>query len=210
MLPAGITIRRATLDDIETLRGLWREFRLPEHELEKRFTEFQLAVDAQGWIVGALALRFAGHQGQVHSLAIRRADLEPVLLPAFWERLVAIAHRQGTYRLWSREHGAWWNLTGFGPATAADRSQLPPSFGESDRWLTLKLRDEPLKLIAAEEQLAAYVEMERLKTERLVRRGRFLKIIVTALAAALFATALAVLLVLVRRSRPTPARRPLP
>ena len=65
MLPPGTTIRRATLDDLETLRGLWRECRLPEYELEKRFTEFQVGVDAHGWILAALGLRFAGHHGQV-------------------------------------------------------------------------------------------------------------------------------------------------
>ncbi len=210
MLPPGTTIRRATLEDLETLRGLWREFRLPEHELEKRFTEFQLAVDAQGWILAALALRFVGHQGQVHSLAIRRADLEPVLLAALWERLLTVAHQQGAYRLWSRERGTWWSATGFGPATAADQSQFPPAFGESAHWLTLKLRDEPLKVIAAEEQLEAFMELERLKTDRLVRRGHFLKLLATALAALLFAATLGVLLMMMRRSRPTPARRPLP
>lgn len=208
MSAPGPTIRRATLDDLETLRGLWRECRLPEYDLEKRFTEFQVAVDEQGWILGAIGLRFAGHQGQVHSLAIRRGDLEASLTAQLWERLLAISHQHGAYRLWTRDHGPFWTEAGFGPATPAEHTELPPLFGDGTHWLTLKLRNEPLKLIAAEEQLEAYLEMERLKTERLLRRGQVLKFAATAFAGLLFVGALGTLFFVVLRNRRNPPRRP--
>lgn len=207
MLPTGTTIRRATLDDLETLRGLWRECRLPEHELEKRFTEFQLAVDPHGWILGGLALRFAGHEGQVHSLAIRRAELETELVAALWERVLAIANQHGAYRLWTREHGAFWTGAGFAPAGTADPAEVPAAFGGGNHWFALKLRDEPLKLIAAEEQLAAYLELERSRTDQLVRRGQLLKILATGFAAVIFGCALTVLFVMLRRNRRSPRPR---
>src|SRR5690606_5291995 len=139
----GIKFRRATLDDLEGLRGLWRESRLPEFELERRFTEFQLALDSHDWIVGALALRFAGQHAQVHSLAIRRPDLEAELVPALWSRVLALANQQGTHRLWTLEHGPFWTETGFRKPTPAELRELPPPFGPPQgAWLTHRLREE--------------------------------------------------------------------
>jgi N-acetylglutamate synthase-like GNAT family acetyltransferase len=201
MTPAGVIVRRATLDDLETLRGLWRECRLPEFELERRFTEFQLAVDDHGWILGAVGIRFAGAHGQAHSLAIRRADLEAELQALLWERTITLAHQHGAHRLWTREHGPFWTAQGFQVANAHERRDLPPALGNpADSWLTLKLRDEPLKVIAAEEQLEAYLELERLKTDQMLRRGRILKLAATALAGFLFLLLLAALLLILRRS----------
>jgi N-acetylglutamate synthase-like GNAT family acetyltransferase len=199
---SSVTIRRATLEDIETLRGLWRECRLPEYDLERRFTEFQLAVDPHGWIMACLGLRFSGAHGQVHSLAVRRADLEADLIAALWERAMTLAHQHGAQRLWTQEHGEFWSSNGFHAATQPELGELPPLFGRrGERWLTLKIRDEPLKVIAAEEQLAAYLELERLRMDRLVRRGQFIKLLATAVAAVLFVLALAALLLLLRRRR---------
>lgn len=202
MASHGVTFRRATLDDLETLRGLWRECLLPEHELEKRFTEFQLAVDDHDWILGALALRFSGLHGLVHSLALRRADPDGTLHRQLWERILGLAQQHGAIRLWTRLHGQPWNQWGFAPPDPAQRRQVPPDFGQTgETWWTLKLRDEPLKLIAAEEQLEAYLELERSKTDLMIRRGRFLKIAATTFAAVLFALALAILVLVVRRGR---------
>ena len=207
MPPAGITVRRATLDDLEALRGLWRECRLPEHELERRFTEFQLAVDAHDWILGCLGLRFAGHHGQVHSLAIRRPEMESELSAALWERVLALAQQQAALRLWTHQHSIFWTDRGFVPAVPADLNTLPPALGSpAEAWHTLKLRDEPLKMIAAEEQLEAFLELEHLRTDRLVRRSRVLKILVTVIAAILFAVSLVVLFTVLRRERRTPRR----
>lgn len=207
MLPPDLTFRRATLDDLEALRGLWRECRLAEHELERRFTEFQLAVDAQGWILGCLGLRFAGSHAQVHSLGIRRPEIEAELATALLERALALAQQQGAWRLWTREHAPFWTQHDFIPALPAERAELPPAFGSSTAtWHTRKFREEPLKLIAAEEQLEAFMEMERLRTDRLVRRGHALKIVATGIAAGIFALALYVLFNVLRRNRRTPGR----
>ena len=46
--------RRATLEDIETLRALWQTALLPIQELEKRLTEFQIVEGMDGRIFGAL------------------------------------------------------------------------------------------------------------------------------------------------------------
>lgn len=207
MQAPGVTIRRATLDDLETLRGLWRESRLPEYELEKRFTEFQVAVDNHGWILAAVGLRFAGSQGQIHSVAVRRQDREAELLSALGERLLAIAQQHGTLRLWTRENGEHWTAAGFSLADPETKRGLPSAIGQPEEpWLTLKLRDEPLKLIAAEEQLEAYLEIEKAKAEQAVRRGRVLRVVATVIALAIFGFALLALVLVLRRSRPAPKR----
>jgi N-acetylglutamate synthase-like GNAT family acetyltransferase len=203
----GVTIRRATIDDLEMLRGLWRECRLPEFALEKRFTEFQVATDANGWILASIGLRLVDHHGHVHSAAFRRADLESDLRRLLWDRITALANQHALYRLWTQEHGPFWTEVGFAEAGAGELKQLPVAFGKSiDHWFSLKLRDEPLKMIAAEEQLEAYLELEKLKTERLVRRGQALKLVATIIAGVVFAIVLSALLVLLGRGR-RPSRR---
>jgi len=209
MAPTAFTIRRATLDDLETLRGLWRETRLPEHELDKRFTEFQVAVDANDWILAALGVRFAGLHGEVHSLAIRRADQETELRDALWDRILHLAQKQSALRLWTRQSGEFWGDKGFTTAPAAVLKEFPPTLGaSSDAWRTLKLRDEPLKLIAAEEQLEAFLELERSKTDRMIARGRAMKLIATGFIGLVFIGVAATLLYVLRRKRPNRPRQP--
>ena len=43
MNPNKIQVRRATLEDLLKLIALWQQENLPWENLEKRFTEFQLA-----------------------------------------------------------------------------------------------------------------------------------------------------------------------
>lgn len=207
-MPASdVTIRRATLDDLETLRGLWRESRLPEYDLEKRFTEFQVAVDANGWILAAVGLRFAGPQGQIHSVAVRRRDREEELLEGLWERLLALATQHGALRLWTRDTTPFWGRHGFGTARAEEKKAFPAGFGHVEEpWSTLKLRDEPLKLIAAEEQLEAYLELEKSKTDQAVRRAQFLKVFATVIAVVVFGIAFFALVLVLRRSKGAPKR----
>lgn len=204
MDPHGVTVRRATLDDLESLRGLWRECRLPEFELERRFTEFQLALDPQGWIVAALGFRVSGPQAQVHSLALRRPDPDDAWTGRLWERILALAQQHGTCRLWLREPGPFWEARGFTPASSQQLHELPPSLGQpQESWWTLKLRDDPLRVVAAEEQLEAFLELDRLKTDRLIRRGRFLKLAGLGLAGGVLLLLLSALLILLSRGNAT-------
>ena len=207
-MESPVTVRRATLDDLEMLRGLWRECRQPDYELDKRLTEFQLAFDAQGWLLGALGLRFVGPHAEIHHLALRRPDLETQVREALYERILALAHQQSAHRLWTRDPGAFWADKGFTVPGAPEIRELPPRFGHpSEPWRTLKLREDPLRLVAAEEQLEAYLELERLKVERLVRRGRVLRLLATAIAVGILGLALgALVLVLRQRRRNAPLR----
>jgi hypothetical protein len=201
-VPEGqVQLRRAVLDDLDDLRGLWTEFRLPAHELEKRFTEFQLVTDPSGWLVGAVGLRTAGAHGQIHSEALRRADLHAELRPLLWERLHQLALSRGVFRLWTREPHAFWRAQGFAEPAGDEAKQLPPAFGGGDHWLTLKLRDDPLALLSVEQQLDLHAAEQRAETERMLRRGRALKLVGTILAVVVFALSGALLLAYLRKAR---------
>ena len=55
----GLRVRRATLDDLVTLREIWFSMRLPADELEKHLKEFQVVEDAEGNVLGAVGIRFS-------------------------------------------------------------------------------------------------------------------------------------------------------
>ena len=67
MTPPNHRVRRATLDDLPALKPLWESMRFSVEDLEKRLTEFQIAENAQGEVVGTIGFRMAGRQGCVHS-----------------------------------------------------------------------------------------------------------------------------------------------
>ncbi|MGE3310137.1 MAG: hypothetical protein AB7O66_09225 [Limisphaerales bacterium] len=209
MGPTAFTIRRATLDDLDTLRGLWRESRLPEYDLDKRFTEFQVAVDSQDWILAAVGIRFASSHGEIHSFSVRRSDQRAELREALWARILQLAEKQGTHRLWARPGDASWDDKGFALAAPAVLKELPPPLGgRSEGWHTLKLRDEPLKLIAADEQLEAFLELERSKTDQMIARWRVLKLLAVGFIGVLFIAAIGTLLYVIRRQPSTRPRQP--
>jgi len=71
---ASFKIRRATVDDLPQLIELWQIENLPWQELERRLTEFQVADDGTGQVVGALGIQIAVRQANIHSEVFRRAD----------------------------------------------------------------------------------------------------------------------------------------
>ena len=58
MTPVAYHVRRATVDDLAQLRVLWHAMGYPLAELERQLTEFQVALDTEGRVVGAVGLQF--------------------------------------------------------------------------------------------------------------------------------------------------------
>src|SRR5207244_2965542 len=100
MNPSGYHVRRATLDDLEKLRNLWKIRKFDILELEKRFTEFQVACDAKGELAGSIGLQILNQQGKIHSAVFKNIEDEEILTPILWERLQAVAKNHGLFRLW--------------------------------------------------------------------------------------------------------------
>lgn len=206
MNPARLTVRRATVEDLPALRGLWQLERLPIHELEKRLTEFHVVVRPDGLVIGAAGLATAGPQALVHSVAFASPALAAEGRLPLWEHLHTLMRTHGVIRLWAREAPPTWPGAAFAPATAAQLQRLPPAFGPAQgAWYTLPLRDEAALAAAWEKEWAALQEFHQAQAEQLRRRAAFWKLLAWAVAA-LFFLGTAWLLFLMFRTAPRPRR----
>jgi len=175
-------IRRATTDDREGLKALWRTMLLPADELEKRLTEFQVAETADGQLLGAIGIQIARQHARLHSesyLDFAHADEARQL---FWNRIQTLASNHGVFRVWTQESSPFWTQLGFRSANAAKLAELPaewqPAKGE---WFMLQLKDEQAITNALDKDFAAFMSMERRNTERTYEQARTLKTIITVI-----------------------------
>ena len=187
MNPPGYQTRRATLEDLNGLRLLWRAEQLSGLELEKQFTQFQVAQAEDGTLVGALGLQIVGTHGRLHSEAYRDFALADTLRPLLWERLQVVARNFGLTRLWTQESTAFWREHGFTAANPELLEKLPAGFGQPQSdWTTLKLKDELLAGLTQEQEFALFKEAAQAETEKAFRQARTMKL-VTTIVAVLFA-----------------------
>src|SRR5438067_1277069 len=93
-------LRRATTDDVPQLTALWQAAHLPAGTLDKRFTEFQVAENEEGQLVGAIALQISQQQGFLHSETFSDFSLVDKVRPLLWERVQKIAINHGLFRVW--------------------------------------------------------------------------------------------------------------
>jgi N-acetylglutamate synthase-like GNAT family acetyltransferase len=189
--PASYQVRRATTDDLEALKVVWAAAALPAAELEKQFTDFQVAESAEGRIVGAIGLQIEGAHGRIYSESFADFALTDTLRPLFWERLERIARSHGLFRLWTAETAPFWKKdAGFSSASA----QPPEVFGPAPGpWLALRLRDEAADPNFLEAQFTLFREAERARRETLLQRAAAIKMVGTLIAVVLFLFAMGML-----------------
>ncbi|MBI3853056.1 MAG: hypothetical protein HY298_22630 [Verrucomicrobia bacterium] len=174
-------VRRATLDDLDVLRKLWQSMRLDEKELERRPTEFQVAEDANGQVIGAVALQITDRQGRLHSEAFDDFAHADQVRPLLWERLQAVANNHGLLRVWSQERAPFWNRC-LHPAKAGELEKLPATWRNiSGKWFTLQLRDETA-VVSLDKEFALFKEAERQQREALLRHKKTVSVIATVIA----------------------------
>jgi N-acetylglutamate synthase-like GNAT family acetyltransferase len=189
--PATHRIRRATTDDLAQLTGLWETSGLPAAALETHFTEFQVAEDAEGRIVGALGLQVAATEGKIHSESFADFALSDTLRPLLWERMERAARSQGLFRLWTEETAPYWKKdVGFTSASEGPPEVFGPARGP---WLVLRLREPSAEPDLLEAQFTLFRETERARREKLLQWGEALKTTGTVIAALLFILAICVL-----------------
>lgn len=187
----GYSVRRATTDDLEQLMALWAAAALPAAELEKRFTEFQVAESPDGRIVGAIGLQLAGADGKLHSETFADFALSDTLRPLFWQRLETIARNHGLFRFWTVETAPYWKKgAGFSTASGPPPEVFGPARGS---WLALRLKDEGADPNLIEAQFALFREAEKAKREKLLQRAAALKTVGTVIAVLLFVFAMGLL-----------------
>jgi N-acetylglutamate synthase-like GNAT family acetyltransferase len=196
-------IRRATVDDLPQLMDLWRAAQMPAEDLEKRFTEFQVAESSEGQVVGAIALQLAGNDGNIHSETLGDFALSDTLRPLFWERVQILARNHLLFRVWTEESAPFWKKdVGFSSPNEELLSRLPPAFGSAHHgWLALRLRDESADPSLLDAQFALFRQTEQAKREKLLQRAELLKMAGTGIAVLLFVFAMCVLVWFVHHRR---------
>jgi N-acetylglutamate synthase-like GNAT family acetyltransferase len=175
-----LRVRRATTEDLQSLKALWQSMLLPANELEKRLTEFQVVESDDGKLLGTTGIQIVGRHARLHSesyLDFAHADAARQL---FWERIQTLASNHGVFRLWTQESSPFWAQLGFRSAGAKHLSGLPPEWNQArGEWFVLQLKDEDAITSALDNDFAAFMSAERRNTERTYEQARTLKTIIT-------------------------------
>jgi hypothetical protein len=194
MTPGSYKVRRAVVDDRGALVALWHSMHLPADDLEKRLTEFQVAVDEAGQIHGAIGIRLAGKQGLIHSEAYADFAQADTLRSVIWERLQSVATNHGLIRLWTWETAPFWPRLGLTSPDADTLKRLPAEWqpGGAVRWRTLKLRDDVEEVVHLDHEFALFMESEKERSRQMMDQAKLLKLVATLLAVILFLGVIAI------------------
>jgi N-acetylglutamate synthase-like GNAT family acetyltransferase len=194
-------VRRATLDDIPALSVIWSSMRFPVPELSKQITEFQVAENQNGEIVGALGLQMVERQGRIHSEGFTDFSLADMLRPKLWERLQSVATNHGLLRFWTQENAPFWSHGGLDKADEETLAKLPAAWrGLPGPWWTLKLKEDLETLISADREFAVFMQAEKERTQRTFQQARLMKIIASLIALALLGIVVVFGVIFIKRS----------
>jgi N-acetylglutamate synthase-like GNAT family acetyltransferase len=186
---SAFTVRRATIEDLGGLSALWEAMKYPTQDLEKRLTEFQVAIDADNQVAGAIGLQLQGKHGRIHSEAFSDFSQAEFVRELLWQRLQSVANNHGLVRLWTTEEAPFWSHCELKPATSVELEKLPPLWAKPGaRWLTLKLREDVEEALNLDKEFALFMESERERSRQMMGQAKTLKVVATLLATALFLT----------------------
>lgn len=201
MSSSAFRIRRATIDDLATLKRLWESMRIPHTDLDRRLTEFQVAERANGEVVGTVGFHMVQRHGLIHSEAFSDFGVADQVRPLFWQRINALALNHGIARFWTRENTPFWTHNGLLPADEETLKRLPEQWNRSTPgWLTLRLKDEDA-IASLDKEFDMFVAAEKARTAEAFSSARKLKMIAIWFVALLLLAMIgaAVYLFLVRR-----------
>lgn len=189
MTPQTLRIRRATVDDRETLKELWAAMRLPADDLEKRLTEFQVVENSSGEVVGALGIQFFRQHALLHNEGYTDFAVADAARQLFWERVQTLAAHLGVFRVWTQERSPFWKGYGFQPPTAGVLTRLPPEWKNDfdGGWLTLELKNEEAINAALERKSAIFRAAEEIESATLSEKAKTFKTIATIVTVVCFA-----------------------
>jgi N-acetylglutamate synthase-like GNAT family acetyltransferase len=182
MTEFNLHFRRATLEDLDVLRGLWQTALYAPLELEKHLTEFQLVEGDDGRLLGALGIRISGEEAWIHHEAFTHPTTESAMRDALWHRLKIMFGNQGVHRVWTKEKADYWNSIGFRMPTSDERPKFPSELGTPDRSLKVfPLRDFKAEKIIEKKMIE--LQASRFEEEaQSERRTRIVRIIAWSLA----------------------------
>jgi N-acetylglutamate synthase-like GNAT family acetyltransferase len=198
----SLRVRRATIEDLAALRGIWVSMRLPADELEKRLNEFQV-VEADNRLFGAMGIQFSGHYALLHSEGFSDFSAADTARELFWDRIQTLAANHGVFRIWTAESSPFWKRWGFQPPTEQLLSRLPEHWKASgEKWLTLQLKDEDAVAEALQTKFAGFMDSEKQQTARIEEKARALKRVIIAVGFGIFFICIGVVIYLLRHRNP--------
>src|SRR5437899_10088863 len=169
-------VRGATLDDVSQLVELWKSMNFNSDDLAKRITEFQVAENGEGKLLGAVGLQILQRQGMIHSEAFTDFALAEALRPLLWERLHSVAVNHGLLRLWTHETAPFWRQSGLQNPEPESADKMPAVWKNPEKaWLTLKLKEDLEEVISADKEFALFMESERQRSRRTLQQAKVLK-----------------------------------
>jgi N-acetylglutamate synthase-like GNAT family acetyltransferase len=179
--PTQLRIRRATVDDRDTLKILWVSMRMAPDDLEKRLTEFQVIENSNGEVVGAIGIQFSRQSALLHSEGYSDFSLADAARKLFWERIQTLAANLGVFRIWTQERSPFWKNFGFQPPNAEVLARLPDEWKNEfdDGWLTLQLKNEEAINAALKKKFAPFMTGEKNKTEKISKKAKAINRVIT-------------------------------
>ncbi|MDX1950878.1 MAG: hypothetical protein SFY81_01770 [Verrucomicrobiota bacterium] len=174
MSPATTQLRRATLDDLGQLKKIWAAAGFAVDELEKRFTEFQIAT-REGTVIGMCGLLIQQQQGLLHHEYFTAKEEEAELRSLLWERILNIAKNHGLLRVWVKDSAPFWREKQFAEPSGDLLQKLPAGSPVEGGWLTLKLKEESSG-ISLEREFELFTQAQREESEKALKQARGLRI----------------------------------
>jgi N-acetylglutamate synthase-like GNAT family acetyltransferase len=180
MNPPVLRVRRATVDDLETLKSLWASMRLSPDDLEPRLTEFQVVENSEGQVLGAIGVQIGKQHALLHSEGYTDFSVADSARHLFWERVQTLAANHGVFRIWTQERSPFWKSFGFQPPAAEILPRLPEEWkNEFDGgWLTFQLKNEDVINAAFEKHFVNFIASEKRETERVSEKVRTINTII--------------------------------
>lgn len=198
-----LQVRRATLDDRETLIELWNSMRLPAEELDKRLTEFQVVQNPDGRVLGAIGIQFSKQNALLHSEGYSDFGIADAARELFWERIQTLASNHGVFRIWTQESSPFWLRWGFLPANAEMLTRLPSEWNnENPEWFSFQLKDEDAIKAALEKEFSHFSKAEREQIAQFSERAKTIRTVFAIICFLIFAICIGVLVWLMKNRNP--------
>jgi hypothetical protein len=156
---------------------------LPADELEKRLTEFQVVVDANGTFLGAIGFVVSQQHALLHNEGFTDFSVADAARDLFWQRIQILSSNHTVFRLWTQERSPFWKSFGFRPPDASTLARLPAEWrNEYDgAWLSLQLKDEEAIAAALGTDLTSLMDAERRQTDNIREKAQTLRTVVTVI-----------------------------
>lgn len=160
---------------------------LPEDELEKRLTEFQVVVDADGLFLGAIGFQVCREYALLHNEGFADVSVADQARHLFWKRIQILSANHTVFRLWTQERSPFWKDFGFRPPDAETLARLPAEWrNEYDgAWLTLELKNEKAIVEALGTNFAGFMDAEKKQTERVKEQAQTIRTMITVIGFAI-------------------------